>query len=166
MQNVMQIRKEAGASLWKSTYPLIIQMVVGYCGYKILHRVATLPVPELYNGGFGWITDLTASDGYCILPVLMAATMHVVIRIGGETGAQQQFPPQIMNIMMYGLPGAMFFILAYQPAAVNLWFLTTGAFGIAQGRLLNNPEMRRRLGIAPVVKSEEIGASVFQNGRR
>jgi YidC/Oxa1 family membrane protein insertase len=154
LQHVMQIRKEAGASLWKSTYPMIVQAVVGYCGFKLLHRVATLPVPELYNGGFGWITDLTASDGYLVLPVLMAATIHVVIRMGGESGGQQQLPPQMKNIMMYGFPCAMFFFLTYQPAAVNLWFLTTGAFGIAQGRLLSNPEMRKRLGIAPVVKIE------------
>jgi hypothetical protein len=56
----------------------------------------------------------------------------------------------------------MFFFLSYQPAAVTLWFLTTGSFGIVQGRLLNNPNMRERLGIAPLVKIEG-STSVFSD---
>jgi YidC/Oxa1 family membrane protein insertase len=160
LQNIMQIRKEAGASVLRSLQPMIIQGIVGYCGFKLLHRIATLPVPELYNGGFGWITDLTLSDGYLILPALMAVTIHTVVRIGGESGSQNSLPPAMKNIMMYGIPSIMFFFLSYQPAAVTLWFATTGAFGIAQGQLLNNAAMRKRLGIAPLVKIEG-SANVF-----
>jgi YidC/Oxa1 family membrane protein insertase len=154
MQKVMAIRKEAGASVFAPFVPLVLQGIFGYCGFKLMHHLATLPVPEFHDGGFGWIQDLTLTDGYLIIPAFMSVILHLTVRLGGESGNRQVLPPAMMNIMLWGMPGIMFFFLAWQPAAVALWFLTTGGVSITQGQLLQRPAVREALGIAPIIKLE------------
>lgn len=143
------IRKRAGISTSAQLIPVVVQGVIGYCGFKLMKALVALPVPGLMNGGFLWLQDLTLTDGYLLLPLLMAGTMHVMARLGGESGAAQ-LPTQFKNIIVYVMPGIVAVVTAFQPGAVCLWFCGSGIIGLAQGQLLRVPAVRQFFRLAPI----------------
>lgn len=151
-QQISAIHKRAGVSTGSQFLPMIVQGVLGYCGFKLMRAMVALPVPGLQDGGFLWLTNLTMTDGYLILPAVMAATIHLIGRIGGEAGAAAQIPPAMKNLMIYGMPALIFIFTAFQPGAVALWFCGTGAVGLIQSRLLQQPAFRRFWNLAPLYK--------------
>jgi YidC/Oxa1 family membrane protein insertase len=56
-------------------FPIFISMFYG------LQRMAAAPIPGFLEGGFGWVTDLTVSDPYYILPLTSVALTNWVIRV-------------------------------------------------------------------------------------
>jgi len=57
-------------------FPVFLSMFYG------LRRLAEAPLPQFLEGGFSWVTDLTATDPYLILPLLSVVLTNVVIRVG------------------------------------------------------------------------------------
>ncbi|KAF2860020.1 hypothetical protein K470DRAFT_258363 [Piedraia hortae CBS 480.64] len=155
LQEEMAVRKRAGITLRAQLAPAIFQGVFGFCGFKLIRAMAALPVPELRDGGFLWVKDLTLCDPYVILPLMMAGCVHVVARMGGESGVQNsnlEISPGMRAFTLYGLPGIVLLFMGWQPGALCVWFITTGSFGIAQAALLRMPKVRRFFKIAPIVK--------------
>ncbi|SMR57323.1 unnamed protein product [Zymoseptoria tritici ST99CH_1E4] len=150
MKRKGEVKKRAGIiSMPKQLAPMLLQGVIAYCGIKLTRAMAALPVPGLHDGGFLWLEDLTLTDGYLLLPILMAGTIHVVARMGGETGAMTQLGPMMRPLMLYIMPGLIAVFMAFQPAAVCVWFCGSGAIGMGQGLLLRNEAVRKALGMAP-----------------
>lgn len=145
-----QIRKRAGISITQQFLPIILQGVIGYCGFKIMRAASELPVPGFKDGGFLWLQDLTITDGYLLMPIIMAGTVHMIVRLGGETGAQTQLPEGMKKVMLYGMPAIICLVTAWQPGAVCVWFAASGALGIVQGRVLQNAAVRDLFGLAPI----------------
>ena len=56
-------------------FPVFLSMFYG------LRRLAEAPLPQFLEGGFSWVTDLTATDPYLILPALSVILTNVVIRV-------------------------------------------------------------------------------------
>nr|POE72812.1 mitochondrial inner membrane protein oxa1 [Quercus suber] len=148
------IKQQAGISTRDIYVPMILQGVFGYCGFKLMRAMAMLPVPGLDNGGVLWLTDLTVTDPFFIAPTFMALTMHTVIRLGGETGATNvdAFGQSMRNMMLYGMPAMIFLATVWQPAALCVWFMSTGLIGVTQSLLLQRPFVRNALRIAPLYK--------------
>ena len=148
------VRKRAGIKYRDQLMPVVIQGVFGYCGFKLMRAAAALPVPGFLDGGFLWLTDLTISDGYLILPAVMAGTIHMMIRWGGETGASAntEMSPAMKNTMLYAMPGVIFLVTGWQSGAVAVWFAASGALGMTQALLLQKPAVRKFCGIAPMYK--------------
>nr|POE87508.1 mitochondrial inner membrane protein oxa1l [Quercus suber] len=148
------IKKQAGISMKDIYVPLLLQAVFGYCGFKLMRAMALLPVPGLDTGGFLWLTDLTVTDPFFIAPIFMGLAMHTVIRLGGESGSTNidAYGQNIRNAMLYGMPAMIVLATVWQPAALCMWFMSTGTIGLAQGLLLQRPSIRSALGIAPVYK--------------
>lgn len=145
------IHKKAGISATAQFVPMIVQGVIGFCGYRLMNAMVALPVPGLMDGGFLWLKDLTLTDGYLLLPLFMAGTMHVMARFGGESGTAS-LPPQMKTAMLYVMPAFIALFTAWQPGAVCLWFCGSGALGLAQGQLLQRPAVRNFFGLAPMYK--------------
>lgn len=154
MQERMAVNKKAGIKMRATIYPMVMQSIIGFCGFKLLRAMSTLPVPGFRDGGFLWLSDLTSTDPYGLLPVLMGGAMHLLFRLGGESGASstELMKPGVRNFMLYGMPGIVILIMSWQPGALCVWFATTGAFGMAQALLLQNPKVREYLGIAPLYR--------------
>lgn len=88
-------RTEAGLyaqalqNLWKEhgVHPLrmikapLIQAPVFITVFYALRRLADVPIPGFLDGGLGWVTDLTASDPYFVLPVLSVLFTNIVLRV-------------------------------------------------------------------------------------
>jgi YidC/Oxa1 family membrane protein insertase len=117
--------------------------------------MASLPVPGLQNGGFGWVTDLTVTDGYLLLPAIMAGAMHVMFRYGGESGQSNELMnPGMKSFMLWGMPGVIFLITGWQPAAICVWFAASGAWAMGQAMLMQKPAVRKFFGITPMYKAK------------
>ena len=153
-QQLRAVRKEAGLSMWTQFQPMVLQGVFGYCGFKFLRAAAVLPVPAFKTEGFLWLKDLTVPDPYLILPIAMAGVMHMLVRMGGESGAvqQNQMMPQMQNFMLYGMPVLIVLGTGFLPGAVAVWFAAGGLLGVAQSLLFKQPKVREYLGIAPMWK--------------
>ncbi|KAK5013347.1 dihydroorotase, partial [Cryomyces antarcticus] len=144
--------KRAGINPLAAFFPAIVQGVVGYCTFKLFRAMANLPVPGLENGGFLWLRDLTIADPIYVLPLLTAGAFHLAVRRGGESGVQN-LQPMMLKFMLYGAPALMFTFMLWMPACLQLSFATASVLGILQARLLQNPDIRARLGIAPIVRA-------------
>ncbi|KAI5364918.1 Putative membrane insertase YidC/ALB3/OXA1/COX18 [Septoria linicola] len=160
-QQIAAIKKRAGISTAGMFAPMIAQGVLGYCGFRLMRHLATLPVPGLTNGGFLWVTDLTMTDGYLLLPLIMAGTMHVVVRLGGESGAASAVAPGLRKVMLYGMPLLILLFTSWQPGAVALWFVGSGLIGIPQALLLQRPAVREYFGLAPTYKAKPTETTGF-----
>lgn len=130
--------------------PAALQAVLGFCSFRLLRAMANLPVPEWETGGFGWITDLSVSDPYFILPVVTAGSLHLLFRLGGETGAMKTMSKGMRTVMLYVMPSVVLFSMSWLPAGLALWFTTTGITGIAQARLLQREEVRKFFNLSPL----------------
>lgn len=166
MQTVMlqmqTVRSRAGLSYSQQFMPIIFQTVLGYCGFKLLRAMSQLPVPGFRDGGFAWLSDLTLPDPWGIMPLLMGASMHLIIRVGGESGAAtpDQLPAGMKPIVLYAMPGFVILVMAWQPGALCVWFAASGALGMAQGLMLRNKGLRQYLGLAPMYQprpEEQVG---------
>ncbi|KAK3703226.1 hypothetical protein LTR37_014566 [Vermiconidia calcicola] len=149
------IRKRAGIRMRDQFLPIVAQGIFGYCGFKLLRAAAYLPVPAFRTDGFWWLTDMTVPDPYLILPAVMAGCIHMLVRMGGETGAQNTMTPGMQQMMLWGMPGVIFLVTGWQPGAVCVWFAAGGALGIIQSLALQKPQVRRFFGIAPLYKAKK-----------
>lgn len=152
-QQIGAVRKRAGITYRDQLLPMAVQAVMGFCGFRLMRKCAELPVPGFVDGGFLWLQDLTMTDGYLLMPVLMAASMHVIIRLGGESGGgPNQMPGGMQKFMLYGMPSLIALLMSWQPGAVCVWFAGSGSVGMAQALLLQRPAVRRFFNLAPIYK--------------
>ena len=78
MQNLMtehQVSPLRPMLIPLATAPIFITM------FYALRRLADAPLPQLKEGGFGWVTDLTLSDPWYILPFTSMLLTNVVVRV-------------------------------------------------------------------------------------
>lgn len=149
-------RKRAGISISGQFTPILAQGIIAYCGFRLVRAMATLPVPALKTEGPLWLQDLTLSDPYLILPIAMAGTIHLLVRMGGETGAAgtSEMAPGIQKFMLYGVPTLIVFTMGWMPALTCIWFTSGGAIGIVQSQLLQRPAIRNFFGLTPLYKNK------------
>lgn len=162
--------RRAGVQFKWLFIPMALQAYTAFCALRLMRASANLPVPGFVDGGALWFHDLSICDPYLALPAIMAVTMHVVFRYGGESGeAAWSTAPAMKPFILYVMPVAIFLSMAWFPAGVNLWLSTTGAFGVAQARLLQNAAVRDAIGMAPMIKptpAPKIEDSIKQTPRR
>lgn len=161
-QELMQINKAAGVSTFGMLVPSIVQGVFGFCAFRLLRAMSNLPVPGLETGGFLWITDLTQTDPYLLLPAIMGGTLHLVMRMGGETGTP--VTESMRPFLLYVFPGIVLITTAWLPAALNVWLCTTGIMGVAQVHLLKRPKVRRFFGLQPMVDPAQAKRDAIRAG--
>ena len=79
-QEMTLLYREAGIKMWKVAVPLL-QIPIGFGTFRLLSRMAALPVPGLEDGGFLWLKDLTISDPFWILPALTGLGIHLTFKV-------------------------------------------------------------------------------------
>ncbi|KAL1956807.1 hypothetical protein VTO42DRAFT_6757 [Malbranchea cinnamomea] len=162
-QEIRMLKEKHGIKVGRLSLPLV-QVPIGYCCYKVMKGMATLPVPSLASENLGWIGDLTMADPYYILPVMTSAMIFLSIKRGGETGVSTM-SENMRSGLMYGLPALSFMFMFFQPGLVQVYFAATGALSLTQTYLLTNPSFRQLVGIAPlpVLRKPEDGESSSQS---
>jgi membrane protein insertase Oxa1/YidC/SpoIIIJ len=61
--------------------------------------------------------------------------------------------------LLHGFPVILFLFMFWQPAALQLTFLTSGILINIQGVLMRRPAVRKRFGLTPLMKSRAGSAS-------
>jgi len=96
--------------------PILLQMPIWIALYRMLSNAG-----ELYMAPFipGWIDDLTATDPYHILPIVLVATMFAQARMTPSTGTSGQ-----QKMLQYGMP-LMFGVMSFFfPSGLTLYIFT------------------------------------------
>jgi YidC/Oxa1 family membrane protein insertase len=96
---------------------------------------------DLRHAHWLWIRDLSSSDPYYVLPILLVVSMVVTQRMTPQAGmdpAQQK----MMNWMMPLFMGFIFFNLA---AGLNLYYGESNLIMIAQQAVMNRTKLGREM---------------------
>ena len=133
-----------------------------------LRGMANCPVESMATGGMGWFVDLTVMDPYFILPVLTASTLALNMKIGMDAAADQtQMPPQLMNLMRFGLPIMTLVFTCTFPSALCLYWFTSNVISVMQGAVLRAPVIKKVFNLGEMKKWSEkdlpmTNVSIFQ----
>lgn len=115
----MALYKQHNANPLSGCLPILLQMPIWLALYRMLSSTG-----ELYNQAFipGWINDLTNSDPWHVLPIVLMATMFAQARLQPMSPDPSQKLQQ--NMMKYGLP-LMFGVMSFFfPAGLTLYIFT------------------------------------------
>lgn len=75
-----QLYRTANIKMWKVFVPML-NIPLGYGNFRLLRGMADLPVPGLDSAGFLWLTNLSQSDPYFILPLLTGTAFHFTFKV-------------------------------------------------------------------------------------
>jgi len=118
-------------------------------------------VPALQTGGTAWFVDLTLADPYCRLPLVIAGTLLLTMKVGS---ADVSTPSQ--KYIMGGMVGVMLPFMASFPSALCVYWTTSNLFGLGFSSLARLGAFRRAFGLeAEVQKTAAFVASDMASGR-
>ncbi len=115
-QEMMGLYKQHGVSPLAGCLPMLLQMPIWLALYKMLGSVG-----ELYLSPFipGWLDDLTATDPYYILPVVLMGLMFLQSKMSPASLDSMQ-----QKMLVYGLP-LMFGVMSFFfPSGLSVYILT------------------------------------------
>ena len=162
-QEYRMVKHVSGVKLRHQFLPIGIQTVVGFCGYRLFSTMATLPVPALTTDGFLWFTDMTKSDPYLIVPAMMALSLHILARNGGEMGSSSLAPPLLIHFMKWGIPALLLLVSGYQPGLVCIWFAIGSILSTIQTLTLRRPAVRRFFNLTQFYKKPSAQKASFKD---
>ncbi|KAF4632436.1 hypothetical protein G7Y89_g5700 [Cudoniella acicularis] len=145
---VQMINKRAGVSYMAAFAPLG-QGFAAYGTFVLLRAMAKLPVPGLQTGGLLWFYDLTIPDPYFILPIATAASLHWLLRRGGEMGTSTM-SPEVQKALIWGFPAISLAFTWWFPAAVQVSFFVAGIISFAQASAMKQPWFRSFFKMTPL----------------
>lgn len=111
------------------------------------YDVTSLCHPDLLSGGLGWITDLSSSDPYYILPLIIGITNFVNIELNSLRKKEPSKWQSFITRLFRTLTIAMVLFASQVPSAMSLYWATSSSFGLVQNVLLMQPKVRRMLQI-------------------
>jgi len=121
-QAMMELYKTEKINPLGGCLPILVQIPV----FIALYWVLLGSVELRHSPFFGWITDLSAPDPYYVLPVLMAASMVVQMRLSPEPPDPVQ--AKVMKVMPFIFSAFFFFF----PAGLVLYWLVNNILSIGQ----------------------------------
>jgi YidC/Oxa1 family membrane protein insertase len=129
-QEVMAIYSREGVNPVSGCLQAFAQMPIWFG----LNRALSSAIEMRHAPWFGWITDLSASDHYRVLPILMGISMYIVSKMTPmtTTDPQQQMMMKFMPISFAAM--FMFFPIS---SGLAVYILTSSVVGIGQQWYLN-----------------------------
>ncbi len=126
-QAMMELYKQEKINPLGGCLPIVVQIPVFISLYWVL-----LASVEMRNAPWlGWIHDLAAPDPYYILPLVMAITMFVQVKLNPT-------PPDPMQAKMMMLMPLVFSVMFFFfPSGLVLYWLVNNVYSIAQQWVIN-----------------------------
>ncbi len=126
-QAMMELYKTEKINPLGGCLPIVVQIPVFIALYWVL-----LASVEMRNAPWlGWIQDLSAPDPWFILPLVMAGTMFIQVKLNPT-------PPDPMQAkMMMIMPLAFSVMFFFFPAGLVLYWLVNNVYSIIQQWLIN-----------------------------
>ncbi|MDZ7796404.1 MAG: membrane protein insertase YidC [Candidatus Marinimicrobia bacterium] len=150
-QKTMELYKKEKVNPMGGCLPMLLQLPLLY-GLFIVFRTAI----EFRGAPFMlWIQDLSAPDAmfsfgmnipllgsdFNLLPVLMTVLMVVQQKMSGNTNAGTPQQAQQQKMMMWLMPGMLFFLFYNFPSGLVLYYLTFNALTILQQKFIINKQV-------------------------
>lgn len=136
---ISKLYKENGVSPLGGCLPMLLQMPVFFALYPVLRYSISLR----QAGFMFWLKDLSAPDPYMVLPILMAIFMFIQQKMmtpasqpNGEVDEKQQAAAQSQKMMMYIMPGFMFFLFKSFPSGLVLYWMIYNVLSIFQQMII------------------------------
>jgi YidC/Oxa1 family membrane protein insertase len=145
----MALYKQHGANPLSGCLPILLQMPIWLALYRMLSSTG-----ELYLQPFipGWINDLTDSDPYHVLPILLLVTMIGQARLQPMSPDPSQKLQQ--NMMKWGLP-IMFGVMAFFfPAGLTIYIFTNTILSALHSVWMNKFD-KKSIAIAEKIKAAQ-----------
>jgi YidC/Oxa1 family membrane protein insertase len=126
-QAMMELYKTEKINPLGGCLPIVVQIPVFIALYWVL-----LASVEMRNAPWiGWIHDLSAPDPYFILPLVMAGTMFIQVKLNPTP------PDPIQAKMMMIMPLVFSVMFFFFPAGLVLYWLVNNVYSIAQQWVIN-----------------------------
>ncbi len=127
-QKMIELYKTNKINPLSGCLPMLLQIPVFFALYQVIGQSI-----ELYQAPFAlWVGDLSLSDPYYVLPILMGITMFFQMKMTPST-----MDPTQAKIMMF-MPIMFTFIMLSLPSGLTLYFFISGLFGIIQQYLMRD----------------------------
>ena len=134
--------------------PIFLQMPIWIALYRMLSSAG-----ELYQAPFipGWIDDLTATDPYYALPIILLVTMFLQARMTPATGDSRQ-----QKFLQYGMP-LMFGVMAFFfPAGLTIYIFTNTILSALHSVYMNKFDKKSIALAAQMKKNAEEAAAAAE----
>lgn len=131
--------------------PILLQMPIWLALYRMLSTAG-----ELYQQPFipGWIDDLTTTDPFYVLPVVLVVTMFVQARLTPATGDSRQ-----QKFLQYGMP-LMFGVMSFFfPAGLTLYIFTNTVLSALHSIWMNKFDKKSMAIVEKMKKAAEEAAA-------
>lgn len=152
-KKLLALFKEHDVSPFRSFLLPLIQVPFFLSMFYALRKMASLPFPQLKEGGFGWVTDLTVPDPLCILPVTSIAFQILVLKLGADgmgggasNPASQRQMAHFRNVMLAVSPLLVWFTSSF-PAALLFYWTSANLITLTQSAVFRLPFVRRALNL-------------------
>ena len=147
----MALYKQHGVNPVAGCLPILLQMPIWIALYRMLSNAG-----ELYLQPFipGWINDLTNSDPYYILPIVLVVTMFVQARLTPQSVDSRQ-----QKFLQYGMPlmfGAFSFFF---PAGLTLYIFTNTVLSALHSIYMNKFDKKSLASMALLNKNKAAAAA-------
>jgi YidC/Oxa1 family membrane protein insertase len=144
----MALYKEHGVNPVAGCLPMLLQMPIWIALYRMLANAG-----ELYLQPFipGWISDLTASDPYYILPGALFISMFLQARLqpASVDSAQQK-------ILQYGMP-IMFGVMGlFFPSGLTLYMFTNNVLSALHSIYMNKFDKQSLASAAKLKQNQDL----------
>lgn len=154
---IMKLQKDNGVNMFGGCIPTLVQLPLLFAFYSMLPRVV-----ELRHAHWAWLPDLTASDPYYILPIIMVISQFLMQFYTPSPGVD----PQQQRMMAFTMPLVTgYFVLNYA-SGLGLYWAVGNFFGIAQQWVMNRTSLGKEMReIAAKRARRKAGAPVIQGKR-
>jgi len=147
----MALYKQHNVNPIAGCLPIFLQMPIWIALYRMLSNAG-----ELYQEPFisGWINDLTATDPYHILPIVLVITMFLQARMTPATGDSRQ-----QKFLQYGMP-LMFGVMSFFfPSGLTIYIFTNTVLSALHSIYMNKFDKKSLAVVAQMKKQQEEAAA-------
>lgn len=151
--------KERNINPLKNMVPIMGQMPIFISMFVGLRGLANLPLESMESGGLSWFTDLTIPDPYYGLPIILAGSTFLQIKLGADgmnvaaMGRNGQSP--LVKFFMYGIPCILFPATMNFAAAAQFYWVCNNFISIFQAKLIRTKAVRKILGVPELERKPE-----------
>jgi YidC/Oxa1 family membrane protein insertase len=123
----MELWRKHKVNPLKGCLPQLASMPVWLALYTTLQTAV-----ELYNIPFLWFPDLSDSDPYFILPIVIGATYFLQQKLMPMQGGD----PAQQKMMMYFMPALFTVFMLFLPSGLGVYMFTNSVLAIAQQQIV------------------------------
>jgi YidC/Oxa1 family membrane protein insertase len=123
----MELWRKHNVNPLKGCLPQLASMPVWFALYTTLQTAV-----ELYNIPFLWFPDLSESDPYFILPLVIGATYFLQQKLMPMQGGD----PAQQKMMMYFMPAMFTVFMLFLPAGLGVYMFTNSVLAIVQQQVV------------------------------